>query len=179
MATAHPGSIEIRDSTSSDMAVIEQLYPAAFPEEDLLPVVTGLLSDTVDVLSLVAMDGDALAGHVIFTRCSVAGHNSRAALLAPLAVTPARQRQGIGDSLARTGLKHLKSDGVDNVFVLGDPAYYGRFGFEPERLVAPPYSMPEEWRDAWQGLSLSDTPSQHDGSLCLPEIWLKPELWGA
>tara|TARA_Y100001960_G_C14460967_1_gene722048 strand:+ start:189 stop:728 length:540 start_codon:yes stop_codon:yes gene_type:complete len=179
MPTADPEGIEVRDSTCRDLAAIEQLYHAAFPEEDLLPVVTELLSGQADVLSLIAMDDGLLVGNVIFTFCTVPEHNVRAALLAPLAVSPDNHKQGIGGHLVHNGLACLRDDGVACAFVLGDPTYYGRFGFQPEHLVAPPYPMPGSWQDAWQGLSLSSQPTQHIGSLCLPEMWLKRKLWSA
>ena len=53
---------------------------------------------------------------------------------------------------------------MTHVYVLGDPAYYGRSGFIPEPAIAPPYALPEEWRDAWQSLSLGDAPQPPTGN---------------
>ena len=56
----------------------------------------------------------------------------RALGLAPVAVHPSFQKQGIGSALIREGLDRAKKDRWRCVFVLGDPAYYGRFGFRVE-----------------------------------------------
>ncbi|WP_041375702.1 GNAT family N-acetyltransferase [Polymorphum gilvum] len=176
---------DIRPSRPADRAAIETLYPQAFPDEDLLPVVRDLLDHGEGVLSLVAAAASAepapdLVGHVAFTPCSLAGTAERLSMLAPLAVAPAWQRQGLGRALVREGVRRLAEAGVTRVFVLGDPAYYGRFGFEPERGVQPPYPLPEEWHDAWQSLGLGDTGrpgSPLRGTLAVPEPWRQPALW--
>jgi putative acetyltransferase len=170
--------IEIRPSRPEDMASIEKLYPAAFPDEDLLPLVRTLLTEEPGILSLVAEAGGAPVGHILFTLCAVTGSEARAALLAPLAVAPEWQRKGIGSALIREGLSRLKRDGVAHVYVLGDPAYYGRSGFRPETGVAPPYPLPEEYRDAWQSLGLGSAPLPGHGKLKLPDVWMQPALWG-
>lgn len=169
---------EIRHSQADDLPAIESLYPRAFPDEDLLPLVRQLLTQEADILSLVAQTDGRLAGHILFTICDMTGDDAKAALLAPLAVAPEWQRQGIGTALIREGLTHLKSAGVAHVYVLGDPAYYGRSGFKPETGVAPPYPLPEEYREAWQSLSLGSAPPPARGKLKLPDVWMKPALWG-
>jgi putative acetyltransferase len=172
-------NLHIRRSVADDRASIETLYPAAFPDEDLLPLVRDLLRKGPDVLSLVATLGSSLTGHVAFTLCEVTGSGAKAALLAPLAVAPAHQRQGIGRSLVEAGLRELEADGVGHVYVLGDPAYYGRLGFQPKARVATPYPLPDEWADAWQWTSLGDAKLLEDGELTVPDFWRKPALWGA
>ena len=125
--------LEIRESVAADRAAIQALYPRSFPDEDLLPLVTDLLRDPGATVSLVAAKAERVVGNVMFTRCTVKGHPSSAALLAPLAVAPDYQRQGIGAELVREGLRRLEKDGVEAVYVLGDPAYYGRLGFSREQ----------------------------------------------
>jgi putative acetyltransferase len=170
-------SFEVRESLPNDIASIETLYPDAFPDEDLLPLVRELLSKDPIVLSLIGLADRALVGHVIFTACSIAGRTDQVALLGPLAVAPNWQRQGIGGALIRKGFQRLKSDGVTQVYVLGDPAYYGRFGFERENSVRPPYPLPEEWSGAWQSISLCGAKQPLHGELSLPQAWLQPALW--
>lgn len=170
-------NIEIRESMQIDLAAIESLYPGAFPDEDLLPLVRDLLREAPIALSLVGTIDSRLVGHVIFTRCSVAGSSDRSALLGPLAVEPAWQRRGIGSAIVRNGLRRLKGEGASQVFVLGDPAYYGHLGFLPESRIAPPYTLPTEWEGAWQSQSLRDTTTPHPGKLSLPQPWLQPSLW--
>ena len=98
-------------------------------------------------------------------------------MLAPLAVAPDRQQQSIGSQLVKHGLKLLSEHAFATVFVLGDPNYYGRFGFMPERAVMPPYDLPPEWVDAWQSLDISDEPIRASGKLIVPEPWQDPVLW--
>lgn len=170
--------IAVCESAPNDVALIESFYPDAFPDEDLLPVVRELLKETPIVLSLVGIVDEALVGHVIFTTCNVTGATGKVALLGPLAVAPAWQRQGIGSAIVREGLRRLQNAGTNQVFVLGDPNYYGRFGFQPDAAVAPPYPLPEEWRGAWQSLTLGgDQPPLH-GTLAVPQPWRQQILWG-
>lgn len=171
-------TIEFRESLPGDLASIEKLYPDAFPDEDLLPVVKGLLQEAPIVLSLVALIDRSVVGHVIFTTCGVTSGDTQVALLGPLAVAPARQRQGIGRAIVDAGLKRLESAGITQVYVLGDPAYYRRLGFVPEAGVVPPYPLPAEWRGAWQMINLGKAASPLPGRLTVPQPWRQPALWG-
>jgi len=169
--------IEIRESLPNDVALIEKLYPDAFPDEDLLPLVRELLREQPLVLSLVGIADRSLVGHVIITTCSIAGRTDKVMLLGPLAVAPAWQRQGIGSTIVRAGLQRLENAGTSQVYVLGDPAYYRRFGFEFDDGVTPPYPLPEEWRGAWQSLSLRGNKPLLHGKLCVPQLWRQRALW--
>ena len=169
--------LEIRESVAQDRAAIEALYPRAFADEDLLPLVGNLLADPGVTVSLVAILGSAVVGNIIFTKCSVDGCDTRAALLAPLAVDPACQGKGIGSALVQAGLRRLQEDGISMVFVLGDPAYYSRFGFRSEPTVGTPYPLPTDWADAWQSLRLTDAASPSGGLLVLPGFWMDRGLW--
>ena len=173
--------LNIRESLPSDLAAIERLYPDAFPDEDLLPLVRDLLREESMVLSLVGIIDKSLAGHVIFTTCgTTAGTDAdtdKLALLGPLAVAPVWQRQGIGTAIVRAGLQRLENAGVTQVYVLGDPAYYGRLGFVPEVGVTPPYPLPAEWDGAWQSMSLGGAEPPRRGKLSVPRPWRQPRLW--
>ena len=170
-------NLGIRESEQADVAAIEALYPEAFPEEDLVPLVRDLLHDTDIAMSLVGVIDRRLVGHVIFTKCSVDESEVEASLLAPLAVAPAWQRQGIGSAIVRAGLRRLEKAGVDLVCVLGDPGYYRRLGFVPETLVEPPFPLPAEWEGAWQSLYLDTTVRPCTGKLVVPPQWLQPSFW--
>ena len=172
--------IEIRETDERDAGAIARLYPEAFPNEDLLPVVQDLHRDPAAVAtSLVGLVGSRIAGHVLFTRCGMAGSEASAALLAPLAVAPAWQRQGVGTALVRAGLRQLQDLGVGLVFVLGDPAYYRRFGFLHESIVEPPFRVPPDQEGAWQSLQRigETTVRRLPGKLSVPPQWLQPALW--
>ncbi|MEM9605201.1 MAG: N-acetyltransferase, partial [Pseudomonadota bacterium] len=116
-------------------------------------------------------------GHVLFTAVRVEPHPTRrAAILCPLAVAPERHKTGIGSALVEHGLGALADDGVDLVFVLGDPRYYGRFGFSAEHGVAAPYPLP--YPKAWQVRSLTGTPfAELSGTLRCADALNAPELW--
>jgi putative acetyltransferase len=104
--------LQIRESVPSDNAAIESLYPEAFPDEDLLPVVRDLLQDAVIATSLVGVIDSQIVGHGIFTKCGVVGRGVQAALLGPLAVTPAWQKKGVGTAIVHAGLRRLEDEGV-------------------------------------------------------------------
>lgn len=161
----------LRETAPGDRAAVLALYPLAFPEEDLRPIVSALLGSAHGHLSLGAFDGGALTGHVLFTFC-----DDNAALLAPLAVHPAHQRQGLGTALVRDGLARLTAQGIARVFLLGDPGYYGRLGFTPEREVTTPCPIPPDWAPAWQSLRLAPG-GPGAGPLGVPEPWRDPALW--
>ena len=168
---------ETRASTPDDLQAIEVVYLAAFPEENLLPLVRDLLKYQREVLSLVGTNGPSLIAHVIFTKCTVEKRRSDVALLGPLAVAPVWQRKGAGSQIVRHGLQQLQRDGVNQVFVLGDPAYYRRFGFAMESHVVAPYPLPAEWGTAWQSIMLAGAAAAASGTLSLPKPWLRKELW--
>lgn len=170
-------ALQIRTGVAADAAAIESLYPLAFPDEDLLPLVRDLLRDPAIATSLVGTIDAELVGHVIFTHCGVTGSSSKAALLAPLAVAPTSQRQGIGSTLVRAGLEQLKDAAVDLVLVLGDPDYYRRFGFMPEAHVEPPYELPSDWADAWQSKTLIGDAGAVAGKLIVPAPWRQRAWW--
>lgn len=171
------GAFDIRESTAPDLPALEVLYPAAFPDEDLLPLVRQLAGGRDDVISLVAELDGRVAAHLALTVCGLEGHTERVALLGPAAVAPDRQHQGIGEAMIRHGVERMRRDGFIRLMVLGDPAYYGRFGFEPDEQVVPPYPLPEAWRGAWQSLVLAAEGGAAAGRLIVPEPWWPRELW--
>ncbi len=171
--------MEIRDTTPEDRAAILALYPKAFPEEDLTALAADLLDAAgAEILSLMAVEGAAVLGHVVFTRCIPQGDGRRGALLGPLLATPERHGQGIGSALVAAGHARLDAEGVAEVLVLGDPAYYGRFGFAQSDRVSAPYSLPEDWAPAWQSLRLGNRQGLAAGPLDVPKVWRNPVYWG-
>jgi len=170
-------NLVIRESQPGDVAGIEQLYMDAFPDENLLPLVRELLNLRQSVISLVGIGENVVVGHISFTFCHVEEGTVRVALLAPLAVTPTLHKQGIGSALVQTGFEHLKNSKIDYVFVLGDPAYYSRFGFKAEENVGTPYPLPTEWRGAWQSIKLCDAEASLEGRLSVPRPWRQIALW--
>ncbi len=118
----------IRPEKPADVAAIRAIYALAFPSDDEGRLVEALRAANKLAISLVAEDGGQVVGHIAFSPVSVAG-GSVGLGLAPLAVTPSHQRQGIGGRLVREGLLAAVRCGVGFVVVLGHPDYYPRFGF--------------------------------------------------
>ncbi len=118
----------IRDETPSDHAAVRDLVAAAFGQPDEADLVERLRADGDAAIALVAEDNGSVVGHILFSRMQAP---FRALGLAPVSVAPERQGTGIGSRLIRAGLERAQSEGWQGVFVLGDPAYYRRFGFDP------------------------------------------------
>lgn len=129
-------TLKIRGATGGDVAAIDALLRASFPDANEALLVQRLCVDGDMVLTLIADDDetDALAGVAVFSRMAVeiAGKPIAAVALAPVAVSRGYRRQGLAEALIQTGLAHLGDAGAVLCFVLGDPAYYMRFGFSAD-----------------------------------------------
>ena len=127
------------------------MHIASFPTADEARLVDALRASGRLSLSLVAVESDAIVGHVAFSPVTLPGAGGGVGL-APLAVLPSFRRRGIGAALVREGLVHAERAGVQFVVVLGEPAYYGRFGFRP----AARWALRDEYHggDAFQALEL-------------------------
>ena len=148
----------IRPATELDQEAIDRLLLDAFGEpqgHEIVALVHALLADATAEprLSLVAVEEGAIVGHVLLTRATIEpdGRGVEARILAPLAVAPGRQGQGIGAALIREGLSGLAASGVDLVLVLGHPGYYPRHGFKPAAALGleAPYPIPAVHTEAW------------------------------
>lgn len=133
--------MQIRDENAVDFGAIRALLTSTFPTEAEADLVDQLRHDRDAVIGLVAVPDGAVAGHIMLSRMTAP---MRAVGLAPLAVTPSRQRQGTGSALVAHAIGEARAMLFDAVFVLGDPAYYGRFGFSAETAAAfeSPYAGP-------------------------------------
>jgi putative acetyltransferase len=144
--------VNIRHEHADDSDAIRRLLIAAFGGPAEAKLVDELRGDGDLVLALVAEDAGAVVGYVAF---SLLKSPARAVALAPLAVAPGRQRQGIGAALTEEALRQLRASDWRVVFVVGAPDYYRRFGFTSEAAAgfdsayAGPYFM---------ALQLSDDP---------------------
>ncbi len=94
-------------------------------------------------MSLVAVRDGRLVGHVAFSPVAIGAGGEGWHGLAPLAVWPGCQRQGIGAALVRAGLDALRRAGARGCVVLGEPAYYARFGFGPAGDIVFPQAPPD------------------------------------
>jgi predicted N-acetyltransferase YhbS len=162
----------VRPERPSDLAAIESLTAAAFLEAphtshteqyivNALRCCAGQLT-----VSLVAGENGAIIGHVAVSPVAIAGARNDTAHwygLGPISVAPARQRQGVGSLLMEAALAELRRLGAAGCVLLGDPRYYGRFGFRHvPGLVLP--GVPAEYFQALvlQGSLPSGIVSYHD-----------------
>ncbi|WP_439816998.1 GNAT family N-acetyltransferase [Zavarzinia sp. CC-PAN008] len=135
--------ISIRTERPEDAAAISALTSAAFlnaphSSHQEAAVVEALRAGGALALSLVADVRGAVAGHIAFSPVTIDGRDIGWFGLGPVSVDPAHQQGGIGLALVRQGLDTLRRNGAQGCVVLGDPAYYGRFGFRAVRgLVLP------------------------------------------
>jgi putative acetyltransferase len=120
--------VVIRPEQPGDVQAIHAVHASAFPTDAEARLVDGLRTAGHLSVTLVAEDNGRIVGHVAFSPVSLAGAPG-ALGLAPLAVTPDRQRTGIGGRLVREGLAVAVAKGAQFVVVLGHPGYYPRFGF--------------------------------------------------
>ena len=124
--------VHIRPERPADIAGIRAVNLAAFETSSEADLVDVLREQARPVISFVADDEGQPVGHILFSPVTLVAHAELTLMgLAPMAVVPGRQRQGIGSALARKGLEKCARLGVDAVVVLGHAEYYPRFGFLP------------------------------------------------
>ena len=131
--------MQIRQEQSTDIDAVRQVNDQAFGQDQEGRIVDALRANDAALLSLVATIDDQVVGHIMYSAVTV-GHLSGAGL-APMAVLPQYQRQGIGSRLVAAGNEKLKQTGCPFVVVLGHAEYYPRFGFKP----ASNYGIRCEW----------------------------------
>jgi len=145
----------LRPEQPQDHAGIYEVNSRAFFRPDQpgpvaeAELVDRLRSAGVIILSLVAVDGEQVIGHILFSQGSIHTEDSHiaAVALAPMAVLPEYQQRGIGSQLVREGINRLRQDGHERVCVLGHADYYPRFGFVRARStysIACEYDVPDE-----------------------------------
>lgn len=121
--------IEVRDEEPDDVAAIRAVNRQAFGRDLEGDIVDALRANGAALVSLVAVADARVVGHIMFSPLDVG--ETTGAGLGPMAVRPDRQRQGVGSRLVEAGLERLRDAGCPFVVVLGHPAFYPRFGFQP------------------------------------------------
>lgn len=122
----------IRTEAPADILAIDRLLKRVYPTDQEARLVMSLRENSNLTLALVACndDGDVI-GYVMFSPVSLEGELGYWQGLAPLAVDPDYQQQGIGTQLVEQGLESLADFSYPVCVVLGEPDFYGRFGFKP------------------------------------------------
>lgn len=119
----------IRREEPNDIAAIHLVNEAAFPSNLEANLVDDLRAEGDAIISLVAIDGDDIIGHILLSKMAAP---LKALGLAPVAVLPEKQGNGIGSALIKSAIKEAKDDGWEIIFVLGNPKIYCKFGFDLE-----------------------------------------------
>lgn len=139
----------IREERPTDIVAVRAINLAAFPTEAEANLVDAIRGNGNATLSLVATDGDRVVGHILFSPVTVDSNPGGLMMvgLAPMAVLPELQRQGVGSSLVEAGLERCREMGVAAVVVLGHDEYYPRFGFEVAsgHGIGCEYDVPERY----------------------------------
>ena len=133
--------IDIRKEEPADREAVRRINEIAFEHGPEAAIVDKLRKSCKEYCSFVAVDQDTVIGHIVFTPVTLDGSRVTGMGLAPMAVLPSYQNQGIGSLLVRQKLRYLKQLGTPFVIVLGHPEYYPRFGFEP----ASRYKLKSQW----------------------------------
>ena len=131
--------MKVRTTATADHSAIREILLAAFPNADEANLVEQLRADGAAAIELVADDGGNIVGHTLFSPVEAP---FRALSLAPVAVAPDRQGEGIGSALIEAGHELAREHGWQAIFVLGEPQYYRRFGYDPALAAgfASPYA---------------------------------------
>jgi putative acetyltransferase len=166
--------MNIRCENPSDYQAITEVNIQAFEQENEAHLVEQIRhSDRyIPELSLVAELDGTVVGHILLSYIDLVGEETLQVLgLAPLAVRPKLQRQGIGSALVLAGLAHADVMGEALVIVLGHPQFYYRFGFKPSVCygISSPFPVPE---DAFMVKQLLHYQDRYRGKVVYPPAFL-------
>lgn len=151
--------MSIRTATPRDREAIRAVEEHAFGQKAEAGLVDALVASGDAVIELVAEDEGSVVGHILFSRLFVesAGKMHPAVALAPLAVEPAFHGTGIGGALVTEAHIRLKAAGETLAIVLGEPKYYGRFGYAHDRAAG---FQSDYQGEALQALAWGDAPAE-------------------
>ena len=136
--------ITICEEQHQDIHAIREVNIQAFGQNQEADLVDTIRRSCNDLISLVAVIKSTIVGHIFFSPVTIeskANKTIQGMGLAPMAVLPAFQRQGVGTELVRDGIERVRKKGFPFIIVLGHASYYPRFGFEP----ASHYRIRCEW----------------------------------
>jgi predicted N-acetyltransferase YhbS len=166
---------------------IEDLFRSTFTDSEgteegalIGELVRNLLNGTADddIHVFLARAGDDLVAAAVFTRLTYSGDPRVVFLLSPMAVAPQWQGKGVGQRLLTHALASLREEGIDVAITYGDPAFYGKVGFETltESIAPPP--LPLSQPEGWIGQSLTKEPlTALEGSSTCVAALNDPSFW--
>ncbi|MGI9317798.1 MAG: GNAT family N-acetyltransferase [bacterium] len=179
--------MKIKRATESDLDDVLYVERQAFGEDEgpeIIELVKGLLNDptAMPLLSLLAISDDRAIGHILFTKACLRNdiNSISSVILAPLAVIPDAQGEGVGGQLIKEGVRLLSETDNELVFVLGHPDYYPRYGFKPACVLGfiPPYPIPVEHSNAWMVQELRPgVIGSVNGKVRCADALDQPEYW--
>jgi putative acetyltransferase len=152
--------ITVRDEGPHDWEAVYRVISSAFGQLAEAKLVEELREAGDNVLSLVADEDGLIVGHVLLSKMDAP---FPALALAPISVIPTRQRNGIGSTLIKRAVDRARNQGWTAIFVLGDPNYYERFGFDREAAAG--FTSPHAGRH-FMVLKLSPSLPATTGELC-------------
>ena len=178
-------NIHIRETKENDFNDIMEVETLAFGKDKEAKLTAGLLKDPMaePMLSLLAFHKEEAIGHILFSRIYFEDSDEQPLmhLLAPLAIKPGFQKQGVGGKLINKGLEILKKRGSEIVIVIGHMDYYPMFGFIPDakRLgFITPYPIPEEFNNAWMVQELKQgSIHKYNGKIQCADELQNPDHW--
>lgn len=140
--------ITIRAETAEDVPAVRRVNELAFGQPNEAALVDILRATAHPYISLVGVKEEQVVGHIFFSPVTIEAEDSASEILglAPMAVLPEYQKQGIGSQLVREGLRECLRIGCGAVVVLGHPEYYPRFGFVPagQKGLRCEYAVPDD-----------------------------------
>ncbi len=162
--------VNITPETDNLRVKIHQVVTDAFGQIQEAELVDKIRNSPnfIPELSLVALENGDVLGHILFSRIIIEAPQIPALALAPLAVTPLHQRQGIGSQLVQVGLSRCRELNHSIVVVVGEPRYYRRFGFQKASQFGLHSSLPIP-DEAFMVLELKPSALMKiNGNVCYP-----------
>ena len=177
--------IIIKETTKSDLSAILIVEKSAFGQDDEAELTKNILLDksAEPIVSLLAWKGENAIGHILFSKALIENYEEKVSAynLAPLAIIPEFQNQGIGGMLINKGIEILRDWKIDLVFVLGHITYYPKYGFLNNAAqfgFNAPYPIPEEVKDAWMIQYINNYYDRSiSGKVICCKALDKPEYW--
>ena len=185
MSSGQTSISSLRKASEQDLPAVLQLHRAAFPAgevEQIIQVVNELWTDTTDETHsalhwVITAPKQTIVGHLSLSSITTQNSQMVGWILAPLAVAPAQQDQGLGSESMHHAIGHAMNSPQPRILVYGDPGFYGRFGFDQQQAIhfKPPFALTQPM--GWQGIISRGKELQHPVDMrCQPAL-MKAQLW--